>query len=345
MQSLDKSVQLIGIPFTALLSVVFGLLLVSFPVGIYVVFESDIGGDINYEYPLTDLRLFDGTILQQLLLGVSIGDAFVVLWMFYLVIFVIAVLGPRQAFLKTLSGIVSHSEQRQQQRQQQPRVQLNYMVGVTKWFSILVLISAIIDIIQTSLLGIKITPPVPLADAENHLIQFFYTSLAPIMEEFGFRLLLIGVPLFLIYSRRSSIKYFIRCMWNPSVLDTSNSKKAVTIVVLVGVVFGFSHIMYENSWSEGKLAQATAAGIILGWVYLRYGFVAALLIHWATNYFVFSYGYFIAEINLMAVEEVFSHSFMTTIEIILLASGIFSASVLIINKLVDKRSIKDLRQP
>ena len=320
---------------------VFGLLLVSFPVGIYVIFESDIGGDINYEYPLTDLHLFDGTILQQLLVGVSIGDAFVVLWMFYLVIFVIAVLGPRQAFLKTLSGIISYDEQ----QRRQSRVQLNYMVGVTKWLSILVLISAMIDIIQTSLLGIKITPPLPLGDAENHLIQFFYTSLAPIIEEFGFRLLLIGIPLFLIYSKKSSIRYFIRCLWNPSSLNIGNSKKAITVVILVGVAFGFSHIIAEDSWSEGKLAQATAGGIILGWAYLRYGFVAALLIHWATNYFVFAYGYFIAEINLISIDEVFSHSFMTTIEIILLASGIFSISVLIINKFLDGKSVKDLKQP
>ena len=40
-----------GIPFTALLSVMLGLFLVSFPMGIYVVFESEIGDDINFEYP------------------------------------------------------------------------------------------------------------------------------------------------------------------------------------------------------------------------------------------------------------------------------------------------------
>ena len=339
MQSLNNSIQLIGIPFTALLSVVFGLLLVSFPVGIYVVFESEIGGDINYEYPFTDLHLFNDTILQQIPINVSVGDAFVVLWMFYLVVFVIAVLGPRQRFLKTLSGIISRGEQ------QQSHVQLNYMVGVTKWLSILVLISAIIDLVQTSLLGIEIIPPLPLADAENHLIQFFYISLAPLIEEFGFRLLLIGIPLFLIYSKKASIKYFIRCLWNPHILNIDNSKKAIILIVVVGVVFGMSHIIFEGSWSEGKFAQATAGGIILGWAYLRYGFVAALLIHWATNYFVFSYGYFIAEINAISIDEVFSHSFMATIEIILLASGIFSISVLIINKFLYGKSIKGLKQP
>ena len=60
MQNSNKILQALGIPFTALLSVIFGLLLVSFPIGIFVVFESEIGGDINYEYPLTHLELLMG---------------------------------------------------------------------------------------------------------------------------------------------------------------------------------------------------------------------------------------------------------------------------------------------
>jgi len=54
----NKILQSLGIPYTALLSVIFGLLLVSFPIGIFVVFESDVGGDINFDYPLTHLELF-----------------------------------------------------------------------------------------------------------------------------------------------------------------------------------------------------------------------------------------------------------------------------------------------
>ena len=79
MQTSNKIFQALGIPFTALVSVIFGLLLVSFPIGIFVVFESEIGGDINYEYPLTHLELFDGTELYQAPSDISIGDAFVIL--------------------------------------------------------------------------------------------------------------------------------------------------------------------------------------------------------------------------------------------------------------------------
>ena len=102
MEKQNKIIQLLGIPFTALLSIIFGLLLISFPIGIYVVFESDIGDDIHYDYPITHLDIFNQTDFYQSSIDVTLGDAFVILWMFYLVIFVIAILGPKQHFLKSI---------------------------------------------------------------------------------------------------------------------------------------------------------------------------------------------------------------------------------------------------
>ena len=323
MQVSNKILQSIGIPFTALLSVIFGLLLVSFPIGIYVFFDTDVGGDINFEYPLTHLELFAGTEFYQSPLDVSIGDAFVVLWTFYLVLFVIAILGPRRDFLKTLSPIISLGKY---------DTRVNYMIGIIKWFSILILISTLINFVQEGI-GLEIVPPL----AENDLIQFFYVTLAPIVEEFGFRLLLVGIPLFVMYSARPSLKYFARCLWSPANLDIHDAKKAFLLVIFVGVLFGFAHIAFGDSWSNGKFAQAAASGIILGWVYLRYGFVASIMIHWAANYFVFSYANFISQLNTISIEDAFSHSLMSTLEILLLVAGIFSIAVLCVNRFYSKK--------
>ena len=323
MQNSNKILQYIGIPFTALLSVIFGLLLISFPIGIYVFFETDIGGDINYEFPLTHLDLFEGTELYQTPFDVSIGDTFAVLWVLYLILFVIAILGPKKDFLKALSPIISFGKY---------DARLNYMIGITKWFSILILISVLINFVQEGM-GVDIVPPL----TDNDLIQFFYVSLAPLIEEFGFRLILLGIPLFALYSSKSSIKYFVKCLWRPDNLDIVDSKKALFLIIFVGVLFGFAHIAFGDSWSEGKFAQATASGIILGWVYLRYGFVASLLIHWATNYFVFSYANFISQINTISIEDAFSHSLMSTLEIILLVAGAFSICILFINRFYSKK--------
>ena len=323
MQNSNRLLQLIGIPFTALLSVIFGLLLVSFPIGIFVVFESDIGGDINYEYPFTHLDIFVGTELYQAPIDVSIGDVFVILWSMYLVIFVIAILGPKHDFMKTLSPIISFGRY---------NTRLNYMIGVTKWFSILILISALINFVQVGF-DIEIVPPLD----DNDLVQFFYVTLAPLIEEFGFRLILIGIPLFALYSHKSSMRYFLKCLWNPNSLHIYDSKKAILLIIFVGVLFGFAHVAFGDSWSEGKFAQATASGIILGWVYLRYGFVASLLIHWATNYFVFSYVNFISQINMISIEDAFSHSLMSSLELLLLVSGAFSICILFVNRFYSKK--------
>ncbi len=322
MQNSKKLIQSIGIPFTALLSVVFGLLLISFPIGLFVVFESNIGGDINFDFPLTHIELFEGTALYQNPIDISIGDVFVILWSFYAVLFVISILGPKHGFFKSMSSIISLGKFDSEK---------NYMFEITKWFSILVLISTMINFIQEKF-GIETVPQL----GGNDLIQFFYVSLAPLIEEFGFRFLLIGIPLFALYSRRTSVKYFIRCLWNPDSLDIHDSTKAILLIIFVGVLFGFAHIAFSESWSEGKFAQATAGGIILGWVYLRYGFVASLLIHWATNYFVFSYANLISQINSISIMDAFSHSLMASLELLLLISGIFSISMLLIRKFYSK---------
>ena len=87
MQNPNKLFQLFGIPFTALLSVIFGLLLISFPIGIYIVFETDIGDEINYDYPLTHLDIFYETSFYQSSFDLSIGDVFVIFMEYFILVF------------------------------------------------------------------------------------------------------------------------------------------------------------------------------------------------------------------------------------------------------------------
>ena len=299
--------------------------MISFPIGIYVVFESDIGDDINYDYPISHLDIFNNTSFYQSSFDLSVGDMFVILWLFYLLIFVISVLGPKQNFLKSITSLISMGKY---------DVKLNYMFANTKWLSILVLISAIINLVQESF-GIVTIPPL----GENNLIQFFYVSLAPLLEEFVFRVVLIGIPLFALYSSRASLRYFLNCLWSPPSLNIIDYRKAIFIIFFVGILFGFSHIAFSDSWSEGKFAQATVGGIILGWVYFRYGIVVSLLIHWATNYFIFSYAYFISQINYISVELAFTNPLMFTLELLFLFSGILGISILFLNKFYLKESL------
>ena len=308
-----KILQGLAIPYSALVSVIFGLMILSFPIGAYLFFNSQIGKSIDYALPVTEIDFLRG---QDWLGWLGIGDVFIVAWSAFLVLFVISSMGPKKNFLKVLSPIMAGSYESQDG---------SYLVQIIKWFSIIVVLSGLIDITQ-QIAGITITPPV----FENDLTGFLGITTAPIIEELGFRVILVGIPLFLLYSHRASARLFFKSLWNPSAnLPITNPKKAIVLVVLVGVMFGAAHVL-SDQWSNGKFAQAAMAGIIIGWVYYRYGFVAALLIHWATNYVVYSYAYLVSSINETKVMDSFSHSLILTIEIILLLTGILAITLSIL---------------
>ena len=318
MSRLENILHGFGIPFSALTSVIFGLMIVSFPLGAYAIFNSNIGSDIDYSFPLEKFDIFIAGINIQLPIEYEIGDVFVIFWAIFIILFVIIFLGPRKNFINAISDILSNEK---------TSFTNNHMLNVIQWFSILVLISALITIIQESF-GIITEPP----DTANDLILFLHISIAPITEEIGFRLVLIGIPLFLIYSHKSSIKFFFKSLWSPySTLHIYENKKAIAIIIAVGIFFGIAHVISGEPWTTGKILQASIGGIIIGWVYFRYGLAAAIILHWATNYFIYSYLFLISEINGITVQNASSHSMIGTFEIILIIAGTISVIMLFLN--------------
>ena len=310
-----KILQGLAIPYSALISVIFGLMILSFPIGAYLFFNSQIGKSIDHALPVTELDFIEQLDIEWLS-WLGIGDVFVVVWVTFLILFVISSMGPKKNFIRVLSPIMSGSYESEDG---------SYLVQAIKWFAIIVVLSGLIDLAQQGL-GITITPPV----FENDLTGFLGITVAPLVEELGFRIILVGIPLFLLYSHRASARLFFKSLWNPSAnLPITNQKKAIILVVLVGIMFGAAHVL-SDQWSNGKFAQAAMAGIIIGWVYYRYGFVAALLIHWATNYVVYSFAYLVASINETRVMDSFSHSLIQTIEVIIVLTGALAIALSIL---------------
>ena len=324
MSSQNKILQALAIPHTALITVIFCLMILSFPAGAYLVFNSEIGDDITYEYPMDGLSLFLAGVGFEVPIKFELGDGFVVIWCTFLILFTVAILGPKKNFVRVLQSMISEGKY---------KIQDSYIVAAIKWFSILVIVSGSIISIQ-EFIGISVEQP----EASNQLTQFFDISLAPIIEELGFRVVLIGLPLFMLYSHKLSFKFFVKSLWWPwKNLHNVNMKKALSVIVIAGILFGAAHIFSDEAWSTGKLAQAIASGIIIGWVYFRYGLVPAILIHWATNYFIFSYGLIVADINQISIGDAFSHSLLSTLEIILIVTGIISVIVLVLNYIYSKK--------
>ena len=298
-------------------------MILSFPIGAFVVFNSEIGNEINFQYPLDKINLFVGGISFEVPFEFVIGDAFIILWSIYAILFAIAFLGPENNFLKSLTHALSLGHINSKS---------NYMFAIITWFSILVLISGIINFTQEAF-GVSIVAP----QIDNDLIQFYAVTLAPIVEEFGFRVLLVGLPLFAFYSYKASWKYFFKSLWKPEkYLHVYDKRKVISLIVVVGIFFGLSHLIMGEPWSNGKFLQAATSGIILGWVYFRFGLIAAILIHWATNYFVYSYATLISQINEITLQESFSHSLFGTMELLLLVSGALSIAILVVQKITSK---------
>jgi len=321
----NKIYQCIGIPHTALISIILFLMILSFPIGAYLVFNSEIGDDITYEYPMNDLNVFLAGVGFQVPVEFELGDGFIVLWCLFLILFAVAIFGPKKNFVNVLQSIISAGKYHQ--------LQDNYIITAIKWFSILVVVSGVIISVQ-EFFGISVEK----IEAPNQLVQFFQLLLAPLIEEIGFRVILIGLPLFALYSYKSSLRLFVKSLWRPSHhLRITDLKKPLLIIIIVGIFFGVSHVITGETWSAGKFAQATVSGLIIGWVYFRYGLAPAILIHWATNYFIYSYAYIVADINKIPVETAFTHSLLYMLELMLIATGIISIVILALNYIFLKK--------
>ncbi|MGI0010582.1 MAG: CPBP family intramembrane glutamic endopeptidase, partial [Nitrosopumilaceae archaeon] len=252
----------------------------------------------------------------------ELGDGFIIAWCAYLVLFAVSLMGPRTNFSKALSSLMSEGWH---------NVRNNYLLGMLTWFSILIVVSVVIDSVQQSF-GILTEPP----EIQNKLIQFFRITTSPLTEEIGFRMFLIGLPLFAMFATKASIGSFFKSLWHPSQnLEITNYKKVLGLIIVVGIFFGAAHIISGSPWSTGKFAQAAISGVIIGWVYVRHGLAPAILLHWATNYVIFSYIFFMSGINQTSNEA--SNPFLNTLEILFLIAGTLAIIIFILNYLKSKK--------
>ena len=148
MSHLENILHGLGIPYSALTSVILGLMFASFPLGIYAIFNSDIGVDIDYSFPLEKFDLFIAGINLQIPFQYEIGDIFIIFWAIFVILFVITFFGPKQNFIHAISDILSNGKNHNN----------NNMLNVIKWFTVLVLISVVLTLAQENF-GIITEPP------------------------------------------------------------------------------------------------------------------------------------------------------------------------------------------
>lgn len=302
-----------------MVSIIIGMMIISFPLGAYVVYYTNAGEHITHQIPISALEPFG---IQQPIPYVQLGEVFAAIWAIYAALFALALLGPDRSVVTALKDTVSGGNKTG-----------NYMIQAVSWFALLVLASAIIDGIQRSI-GIELTPP-----QGNELTNFYAITMAPLLEETVFRVALVGIPLFLLYTHRLSFWFLIRALWHPARhLHIYDKRQVYAIILIVGVMFGIIH-MATDQWGFAKIFQASIAGIILGYVYYKHGLVCALVVHWASNYFIYAYGNFVAHAGGWSLETAFEQSFFDTIQIILLATGGVTLLIHVFKHIIDSRPV------
>lgn len=303
-----RALRMLGVPHAALLSVSFALMAISFPVGAYVFFDQSPGGDTGPGYPL-DLAYPGLSWLEGSGLRPTVGDAFVAAWSLYAVLFAVCLMGPvRGGLAGSLSSVIAEG-----------RETPSAMLAVLRWLGVIVLASAAVVWAQGAL-GVSVEPP----DFGGDLERFLGATLAPLIEEPAFRVLLVGVPLAAFAWRPGGRCSLARALWRPHEAGPHGRAQVTALIAVSAALFGAAHVAGDG-WSYGKAAQAAAAGLALGWVYYRHGAGAAVLLHWATNYVVLSYAYMTARLTGTGIDGAFDHGLMSTIEAVLLASGATSA--------------------
>ncbi len=302
----DGLYQLLLLIYSGLIIVIAAFMFLAFPIGAYTVFNTDID-NLTYQYKLDTLNI-------------ELGEYFIILWCIYLSLFSILLFKERE-FTHSLILAVK----------KQTNPEYNKLAMIIVWFSILLVGSKAIDYIQ-QLFGIEIGE----IKEDSLLLKFLNLTIAPLNEEFVFRAVLIGIPIYLFINKRYGIKEFVNIILRPNIIK---SKKVIILIIISAIIFGSLHVL--TGWDYGKLTQSTFAGIILGYVYYRFGLHSSIMLHWSTNYFLTSYGLFTYAIFDYPWNDLANNPLLAWLDLLLTFIAIIGIA-LYIKRLIKRRESNEL---
>ncbi|MCL2148880.1 MAG: CPBP family intramembrane metalloprotease [Methanomassiliicoccaceae archaeon] len=135
-------------------------------------------------------------------------------------------------------------------------------------------ISFIVAVVCVAM-GVEMTTP----DFGDKLQTMFLVADAAVWEEIVTRLVLIGLPMTVISLIATGKAESLRCLLGGFGMSTA----AVVLIIVSGAIFGLAHY---SGWDDQawKVLTAGIMGVFLGYVFVRFGLYASILMHFATNY-------------------------------------------------------------
>ena len=257
------------------------LVIASFPVGIYTIFFTTLSNQFNAASVIQGVYIFIGPVEAVLPLPGSMGGFFIGLSVVYAAMIALAARQGR--------GMLS-------------AVKASFSEGVGALFSntffatlfsigFLAFTILVIDSVETS-------GGIPIGSLSGDAMQLFMSlTIAPLREELGFRMIMVGLPALALCLGRSWTQA-LKSLWRPSAayegdVNATYSQAIIALAAAVSSIsFGAVHVLSGAGWEIGKLPEAAFAGAVLCYVYIKYGFHVAVLTHWGIDYLDSVYAFF-----------------------------------------------------
>ena len=276
---------------------------VSFPVGLYTVFGTSISDNYTASTPVNGLTYDFSFASVQVPVDTTLGGVFFVFLMIYLGFFLLAAKQGGGLF-RALRAATSNGYRALFSN---PLAVTTVLLGATS------LVTVMVDTVQSSA---GISTGSLTGDPLSLLVNF---TIAPLLEETTFRLIMLGVPvliLALVLLRDYSLVKAAKVLWRPSSVWDKDETEGVEVtrsfedsdpsifpgttrdslkvramrpivyvfLALSSILFGYAHYASGAGWGPGKISQAALAGLALGYLYVKYGFHTNVLLHWSINY-------------------------------------------------------------
>jgi hypothetical protein len=257
------------------------LVLLSFPVGVYAVFFTHLSNSTanTLGYPF----LWLGPIAVLLPIPIAYGMAFITVTVIYVAMLALTIFQGRSLPSAIASGLRNGYKELLSNRTLLTLVAIGFLVFT----------SGLVDEVVSAF-----GPPIgnPFSGGDD-LHTFVELALAPLREEFGFRVLLIGAAAVIVTLPRPR-RSVLKTLWRPSVAYEGVDNNTFTLVVIWAAgafsasVFGACHLACGGGWDVGKLPEAIYGGVVLAYLYIRYGFHVAVLAHWGVDYLPVAFAFY-----------------------------------------------------
>lgn len=278
------------------------MMLISFPAGLYTVFGTTLSKNVTAATVISGVNYNFVFATVELPIGGTLGGVFLGFSAIYL-IFLIATARQGVGIARAIRGTVPDDYD---SLFRNPLAAVVLLLGATSF------VTLVLDTLQTNA---GISTGSLSGDPFSLLLNF---TLAPLLEETSFRAVMLGVPILilsLIMFRELSPVKIARTIWRPSYAwdvdevdgvetvhtfqdggpwlfpEGSDSLKArairpvvYTFLILSSLIFGYAHYAAGSGWGPGKISEAALAGLALGYLYVKYGFAACVLLHWSVDY-------------------------------------------------------------